>query len=344
MGESSNTQHGVKWVYSQLRIGLCVGLLGYLFHRADKQALSGAIVQAASRWPWMVLGLLFTFLGLLAGAVRWQKVLGVQGLKFTAGKVFHIYFVGQFFNAFMLGACGGDVVRAYSAAQGQKGRRAEAVMTILMDRAIGLFCMIAFACLMISLRLRTFLDNEGPRDTGILMIIFFLAGLGGMVVLFRKNVFEHFSFFRRLEDNTRIGSLIRRGYEAFYLYRQHHHVLFLAVLLSVMSMTCFTLSCWSFGRALEIRVPVIDYFAMFPIISVLMSIPITPGSLGVREGLFVSLFSAVLVDRSHAILLSLMVYAGGVFWSIFGGILYMGLGSKADHMSKDDLDSWTLND
>ena len=207
-------------------------------------------------------------------------------------------------------------------------------------RGIGLVSMIVFCCVMILLRLHIFLDNEGPRDTGVLMILFLLGAVVAMAVLFRKNVFEHFAFFQRVENNTRLGPLIRRAYEAVFLFRNHHRLMAVSVVLSALSMTFLTLACWSFAQALGIGNPVLDYFTLFPVISVLMAIPLTPGSLGVREGLFVSLFRAVLVDPPHAILLSLMVYAGGVFWSLVGGLIYLVFTPRSEHALPPTLEMW----
>lgn len=306
-----------------VRIAVCIGLLTFLFYQTDTKSLIDASRDALSHWPWLVAGIMLTFLGLVAGAVRWREILAAQDIRFSPFKVVHIFLVGQFFNAFMLGACGGDVVRAYYAAKGQKGRRTEAITTILLDRGIGLFSMILFCCLMIPLRIHIFLDNEGPRDTGILMIMFLVGALLGFFILFRKNVFEHFRLFQRLENETRIGVLIRKAYDAVFLFRKNHRLLAISLALSWLSMAFLTLACWSFGQALGLQAQVLDYFALFPIISVLMAVPITPGSLGVREGLFASLFPAVMIDRPHAIVLSLMVYAGGVFWSFAGGLVYL---------------------
>ncbi|MEI6972158.1 MAG: lysylphosphatidylglycerol synthase transmembrane domain-containing protein [bacterium] len=328
-----------KWSWTAVRITVCVAMLAYLLYQTDAQSLFRESRAAFSRWPWLVSGVIMTFLGLAAGAIRWRAILYAQGLQFPRLKVLHIFMIGQFFNAFMLGACGGDLARAYYVAKGRQGKRTEAVATILMDRGIGLFSMILFCCLMIPFRLPVFLDNEGPRDTGVLMIIFLAAAMAGIFVLFRKNVFEHFEFFRRLENNTRLGSLIRKAYEAVFVFRQNKRLLVFSLALSLLSMAFLTLACWSFGGALAIRIPLADYFALFPIISVLMAVPITPGSLGVREGLFVSLFRAVSVDQHQAILLSLMVYAGGVFWSIAGGLIYLFLTPAQDRHFTEALDT-----
>jgi glycosyltransferase 2 family protein len=322
----------LKQLQLWLRIAIGAGLLAFLISRTDIRTFYDGFLLAANQWTWLLSGILMTFFGLLAGAVRWQRVLAVQGIAFHTRKIMHIYFIGQFFNAFMLGACGGDVLRAYYAAKGQEGRRTEITMTILMDRAIGLFSTIVFCCLLIPFRIHIFLDHDGPRGAGFFMIVFLIVAIAGMIVLFRKNLFEHFPFFQRLEDNTQVGPLIRRAYEAFFLYKNHHRLLWLSVFLSVLSTTFFTLACCSFGQALDLDIAVIDYFVLFPIITVIMSVPLTPGSLGVRESLFVSLFKAVFVGKADAILMSLMVYAGGVFWSLVGGVVYLSSGFKSEYV------------
>ena len=53
--------------------------------------------------------------------------------------------MAQFFNAFLLGSTGGDLLKAYYAARETHHRKTEAVVTVLVDRLIGLFSMLALA-------------------------------------------------------------------------------------------------------------------------------------------------------------------------------------------------------
>ena len=273
-----------------LRIIIGVGLLGFLFYKTDTHVLSDALLRTTSNLPWVLLGLAMTFLGLLAGAVRWGKILAFQGFKFSTPKVTHMFFVGQFFNAFMLGACGGDLIRAYYAGKDQHGKKTSAAMTVVMDRSIGLFTTIVFSCLMIAVRIHVFLDNEGPRGTGILMVIFMIGTVLGLFVLFRKNVFEHFKFFQRIENTTRVGALIRQAYEVTFLYKRDSRALPPAVMLSLLGLILMTLACWCFGQAIGVKVPILDFFALFPAASVAVNttvvVPIgrTSGIVFVRVG------------------------------------------------------------
>ena len=319
------------------RLLICLLLLFWIFRRIDMQDLASVLRQTTSHWPWWIVGLGMTFLGLLAGVVRWKLILDAQGLRLSFLRVFQVFFIGQFFNAFMLGACGGDVARAYYASLDAPGRRAEAASTVFVDRAIGLFAMIVFCCVMIALRIPLFLDHRGTRGPGILMFFFLIGSVVAIFALFRRNLFEHWPFFQRLEQSHRLGALIRRTYDAFYLYRHRHGVLFLSVFFSVLNMSFLTLACYSFGESLDIQASLIDYFTLFPIISVVAAIPVTPGSLGVREGLFATMFGAIDVPAHFAVPLSLMGYIGSVAWSLFGGLMFVGHSAHAGRALREEL-------
>ena len=45
--------------------------------------------------------------------------------------------------------------------------------------------------------------------------------------------------------------------------------------------------------------------------------------MGIREGLFAELFKLLGIATFRTIPLSLLVYLGGVIWSLFGGLLYL---------------------
>ena len=184
-----------KIISPWVRVAICIGLLAVLLRQVDLCALRDVSLQAAKNWPWLVAGVVLTFLGLATGAARWGAILAAQGLHFAPAKVLHITMVGQFFNAFMLGACGGDVARAFYAARGHEGSRVKVVTSILLDRGIGLFSMIVFCCLMIPFRLPIFLDSEGPRGAGFLMLCTLLTAIISLFALFQRNIFEHFRFF-----------------------------------------------------------------------------------------------------------------------------------------------------
>ena len=307
-----------------LRYALCVGILAYLFAKVDGPALREALGVAGKNWPWLLAGTAATFCGLFIGVIRWWRMLHAYQIPVAFGRVFQILFIGQFFNAFMPGACGGDVVRAfYVTRETTKGSRAEAATTVIADRLIGLLSLMLWCAVVIVLRLPFFLNHPETKIPGLLMLGFLIATMIGALVFFRIHVFEQWSLFRKLESSLRIGPLIRRAYETLYQLRHKPMLLFEAAVYSLINMFFLTIACLYFGRSVGLELAAKDYFTFFPIITVLASVPLTPGALGLREGLFERLFSTVGAAASKSILVSLLVYFGGVICSLLGGIIFM---------------------
>lgn len=315
-----------------------IGLLGWLFTLIPSGELTEILADSIAKWKWWIAGIVTTFLGLFMAAIRWHGLLNAQHIVLNPMRVLRIFFIGQFFNAFMPGACGGDIARAYYVIREVPRNRTEAVSTVLVDRLIGLFTLVAFGCIMVMARVRIFFTHPGPRGAGILMIGFLAASVIGALIFFRQHLFENWEIFRRIEQRMRFGPLLRKAYNAFYVYRRHPRVLIRSILYSLGNMIFLTLACYSFGESLGLDRPMIDYFTLFPIITVLAAVPITPGALGIREGLFVELFYVVGVPAAKAVPLSLMVYAGGAFWSLAGGLVFIGYTSRKGLTLREELD------
>lgn len=307
---------------SVIRVTLALVLILFIIRRIDERQLLVLLGDSfRARWAWWVSALAATYFGLHIGVLRWFALLRANGLVVRFGIVFRDYFIGQFFNAFMLGACGGDMARAVAVTRTCPEQKAAALSTVVMDRGIGLLVTVAVGCLAVLFRLHLFNLSRTNRWAAILMFVFLVGAFAAMILLFGRNVFEHLAFFRRLERSSQIGPLLRRAYEAFYFYRHHPKVVWQAGVLSLFNLLALTLACLLAGRALGLPVRALDYLTFFPIITVLAAVPLTPGSLGLRENLFMAMFGSVGARPEQAVSLSLAVYATGLFWSLFGGLL-----------------------
>jgi len=93
---------------------------------------------------------------------------------------------------------------------------------------------------------------------------------------------------------------------------------------------------WGLGLALEPR----HLFAIVPMITCMVVIPLTPSGLGVRENLFVLMLAVPLIGVEHtaALSLSLLCTAGSLCWSVVGGLVYAGLRQKhhLDELARAD--------
>jgi uncharacterized membrane protein YbhN (UPF0104 family) len=92
---------------------------------------------------------------------------------------------------------------------------------------------------------------------------------------------------------------------------------------------------WGLG----LHVPLQAFLLIVPAIICISSIPVTPSGLGVRENLYVfTLATPVLhVAAPSALSLSLLAYAGSLFWSLVGGVVYL-LFKHKHHLAQAELE------
>ncbi len=311
------------------RAGAAALLLGVLVRRTGTAGLLDALRGATGHAGLLLSGTGLLFLSLCAGMLRWRLLLRAEGLDLPAPRVFRFFFVGQFFNAFLLGACGGDMARAYLVARERPGRRAEAVSTVLVDRATGLVVMILFCGAMVAARWSVFGAAPGIRAPGLLLLALPAACALGLWAFFRRDVFAGRPALDRWSRRHALPLHARHLYDALFRYRGRARLAPPAVGYSLLSLLLLTGSCVAFGRALGLALPLRDYFTFFPVVNLVAAVPLTPGGLGVREQMAVALFGAAGVDPERAMLLSLLGYAAGAVWSLFGGVLLVAHAAAA---------------
>ena len=281
------------------------------------------------------LGLSFLFMGmtLLLGVIRWQIVLRVHGLNLSFGRTSEISLVAQFFNSFLLGSMGGDVLKAYYVARETHHKKTEAVATVLVDRLLGLFAMLLFACLMM-------LPNFS-----LLMAHQRLAALAGLVLLMMLGCALVIALFlwgglSRRWPQARVwlkrlpkGDLLERALEACRHFGRDWCVLGKVLGLSMALNICCVLHIMSVAIGLRLEIAPMALFVIVPVIVCISALPITPSGLGVRENLYVWMLAAVNTPAASALSLSLLAYAGFLTWSVIGGIVYLTRRER-DHLAE----------
>lgn len=307
-----------RWT-AAIRFALGLALVAVLFRSIGASSIHAALVPIREHPGWIAGAIGLTFLALVAGAVRWHAILRTIGLPTKFGRTFQGYFIGQFFNAFLFGACGGDLARAIVAAHDHSDKRAEAVTSVFLDRAIGLVVTLLLGCVLLLPRLREFARYAEARLALLLMALFLAASLGFIALFFGGDLFARIPGLRRLERRGRIGPLLRRAYDALFLFRRNARHLLWPTVLSVANLLLLAAATAALARALELPLPFRDLLAVFPVITVLAAVPLTPGSLGVRESLYVQMLLPLGIAAGPALMLSLLGYLAGSFWSLIGG-------------------------
>jgi uncharacterized protein (TIRG00374 family) len=77
--------------------------------------------------------------------LRWYLLVRALDLPFTIPNAFRLGLIGCFYNAFLPGSVGGDLMKAFYIARDTPGKRAAAVATVVADRMVGLFGLLWFS-------------------------------------------------------------------------------------------------------------------------------------------------------------------------------------------------------
>lgn len=122
-----------------VQLAVTTGAFWYLSTSIDWPELRTAMARMS--WSAVLATCVLYYLALGLGAVRWKLLLRVMGAPKTLqfGYLYRMYVVGLFYNTFVPGGVGGDVVRglATRAAFGPGGA-ASSLAVVLIERAMGL--------------------------------------------------------------------------------------------------------------------------------------------------------------------------------------------------------------
>jgi len=286
----------------------------------------------------LALSVILMGLTIVLGIARWRMVLRVQGFALSWGRAAEISFVAHFFNSFLLGSTGGDLMKAYYAARETHHKKTEAVVTVFVDRLLGLWAMLLFAGVMMLPNLTLLFIHSKLRSLALLILAMLAACSAVVGVAFWGGVSRGWSgartWLRRLPKGEwlerSLDSCRRFGREPFFVLRT------LAVSMLLNTVCVLQVLVLSWGLGLNIPTPVL--FMAVPAIICISALPITPSGLGVRENLFVFMLaeSSIGVPATSALSLSLLAYAGSLFWSLVGGLVYAML-KERHHLAEAEL-------
>ena len=273
---------------------------------------------------------------ILLGVVRWRMVLRVQGLDLPFGRALEITLVAHFFNSFLLGATGGDLMKAYYAARETHHRKTEAVITVFIDRLVGLWAMVLFAGLMMIPNVPWLRQMDRVSSVAALVILGMLLGCSVILSLaFWGGLSRRWSgaraFLRRLPK----GAWMERSLDSCRRFGQTPFFLLRTLAISMVLNALVVLQWWIVGRGLGLSIPFGLLMMVVPMVICIAALPVTPSGLGIRENLFVHLLHAV-TPASRALSVSLLAFAGSLIWSLVGGVVYLLLRER-HHLGEKEL-------
>lgn len=269
------------------------------------------------------------------GAGRWLIALRTQGLQLPWPRALRISLVAHFFNSFLLGSTGGDLVKAYYAARETAHQKTEAVITVFVDRVIGLWTMLLFAGLMALLNLELLGTHLQLRLLVLFVLAMFIVGSAFVALAFWGGLSRRWRGAREWLRRLPKGDWLDRSLASCREFGRNRHFFLRMVFMSmVLNLVCVA-QYVVLARGLSIDVPLAVWCLVVPSIICVAALPVTPSGLGVRENLYVAILAAApfLVAETSALTISLLAYAGSLVWSLIGGGVYLFL-KEREHLEE----------
>jgi uncharacterized protein (TIRG00374 family) len=110
--------------------------------------------------------------------------------------------------------------------------------------------------------------------------------------------------------------------EALHRYRQMGGLLVPVLIFSTLIVISFIMSVRLIGLSLEIDIPWYHYFLYLPLITIMTSVPITPGGVGVLEELYLYFFSQA-GDPNKILAMALLYRLGLLISSLPGALIFL---------------------
>ncbi len=304
------------WRFTQVAVTL--GAFLYLFygtHNGKRIVDLPSLIEALSRVPLSAFALAVCLTGAAYGlaVLRWHSLLVAFGAVALPplSRLTRYYLIGAFYNTYLPGGLGGDVVRALASrsAFGERGTTS-ALASVFVERVVGL------TALLLVTATATLVHPLPGTQTAWLPS----WALGSIALLLSSAVVLGLLLARRL--STIAPKPIAKWLERLPV-PERWTPLFVTLPISVLCQLLPALAGYVLISALLPHASLLDSLVVVPLAMAATFLPITLSGAGVRETIFVSLYATVGVPSSLALAASLILWLAQATIAAIGGGLVL---------------------
>ena len=101
-----------KILVTLFQLSVTIAVLYWVYHDPDRRAQMAEAIRGA-QYRWVVMGILAYVVVEAAAAFRWHVLLKVQGIHLSLPRLSGLFLIGMFYNQFLPGGTGGDIIKSY---------------------------------------------------------------------------------------------------------------------------------------------------------------------------------------------------------------------------------------
>lgn len=297
-------------------------IMGFQKKMGQDENLLASVKHNFDHLDFQVLGLSFLvfFAASLIGTYRFYVLSCSHNVGIPFKDLLKNVYIGYFFNSFLMGATGGDVVRSYYLTR-LTGKKTEIVTIVFIDRFIGIVVLAFLACVAL-----IFSENN-PRLTLVkeaILALFFTLMFIALAVSSRR-IMTRFAFIKRFLPSHTLNEIMKKIFLILNETKKLGRTLIYLAAMTICFQSLTIISCYLGAKSLSLvdPVPLKHFFLFLPVIFTISSIPVSLGGLGVGEGAYVALFLLVGVSESDSLSIALVNRVILLLAAFLGGFAYL---------------------
>ena len=334
-----------------LKFSIPATIIGILLWRIEPQQWD-TLSQQPKNYPLLAAALAVSLIAMGLSFTRWCILVRCQGIDLSMVEAFRLGSIGFLLSFVSAGSVGGDLFKAIFLAKRRPGKRVEAVASVFVDRAVGLYGLLLLVAITLVVSdpsgIKTVeaspsksTEQWGSPDASVVngdamtnMIdisritraTIVLVGTGTIVLAVL--VFGGKSVDRLVQwagGFPVIGGLVLKVGGTLRMFHTHPIAFLVSVVMSLCVHASLVISFYFVAKALYTTPPTLaEHFVIVPIALIVSALPLTPGGVGLLEVAVESLYRIVPAVKTKAsgTLVALVFDMIKVVMSIIGTVFY----------------------
>src|SRR5438477_10684318 len=180
-----------KILITVFQVSVTVGVLYWVYHDPNRRAQMVEAIQNA-QYRWVIMGILAYMVVEIAAAFRWHVLLKVQNIHLSVPRLAGLFFIGMFYNQFLPGGTGGDIIKSYYLLKETPDKKAGALLAVVFDRFIGLVALVAITATLIAFRYDFLSQKPDTRNLLWVLLILLSSSIAFLLTTFVITGFKLF--------------------------------------------------------------------------------------------------------------------------------------------------------
>lgn len=303
-----------------VQVIVTLGLLWWLFHDQERRTEMWNALRMAD-WRWMLASVAAAGVCEYFGILRWQLFLRMLHIEVPMREITRLFFIGAFFNQFLPGTTGGDVVRVIYLMRDHPEHKTEGFLSVAIDRVLAVLVLVIIGLLFAWARDDWFAQSYAVGNLMKWFTITLVVMAIGLVVSF---ILTSRHMLARIPRRFPFRAPIVKLSKIWQLCLENRREAILGTIYTVPMLFAYFAAFAFAAKAFSNKITVWDMTSIMPIITAISSLPISLNGIGVREAFLEKLLAELCkVPAGTGVLISIAGAAVYLLWGLVGGVFYI---------------------